>query len=213
MTDRKRIQRLHDAAVRLGARCAHARDTASKSEREPIARIDSYHLGPGPGGGEFTFGPSSGVNNGGKEETDNSPRTPLSPSDTPFVAKDYKRFTAPVGDGQCVALVRATTGAPNHAQWQQGLSLADRPDIPDGTAIATFFDGAYPSWNTGNHAAIFMGYMTQNGQPGIQVYDQYVWKNPPPGSGPIKPPRESFIPFRDGTGPAIHDASRYSVIK
>jgi hypothetical protein len=130
------------------------------------------------------------------------------------VAKDYKSFTSQVGDGQCVRLVQEAADVPNHTLWHEGLSLANRPDIPDGTAIATFFDGVYPSQPTGNHAAIFMRYdVNAQGQPGIEVYDQYVRTNPPPGMPKIKAPGERFILFGNGTGPAISDASRYSVIR
>jgi hypothetical protein len=142
---------------------------------------------------------------------------PLPPSETPCVA-DYDKFKAeiesrkdakgnvqPVGDGQCVALVKRVPGIPQiaHEQWRPGASLADRPNIPEGTAIATFGpDGKYPNNSTGQHAAIFLRYGVKGGKEGIRVYDQYKDKSP----------GESFIAFNNDISWS-RNANAYSVIR
>jgi hypothetical protein len=131
---------------------------------------------------------------------------PLPASETPYVAKDYRRFTTPVGNGQCAVLVEKATGAPLAKYWKQGASIADRPNVPDGTAIATFVGGVYPNKSTGNHAAIFVGYGVKNKKPGIWIYDQFVKD----GTARIG---ARFIGFKHGTGYISNDASRFSVIK
>ena len=88
----------------------------------------------------------------------------------PYVASgEFTSQTTVLGNGQCVALVRALTGAPASSVWREGASIADLLEcngrIPIGTAIATFFDGRYPNWHHGNHAAIFLGW-TANGMEG-----------------------------------------------
>jgi len=108
---------------------------------------------------------------------DNS--SPQSASKPPYVATKYRQFTRMVGDGECVPLVEKATGAPVPAtSWREGKSLADHPDIPEGTAIATFVNGKYPNAPAGNHAAIFVRYATVNGRDAIIIdaiiiYDQY----------------------------------------
>jgi len=67
MIDRERIQRLHDAAVELGACCAHGHDTASGAS---IARFNPNHYGPGPQGGQFA--PSG--DGGGLDENETTHR-------------------------------------------------------------------------------------------------------------------------------------------
>jgi hypothetical protein len=100
----------------------------------------------------------------------------------PYVAKstDLVASSTPFGNGQCVALVRALTGAPTHDLWRQGAKLADAIRTPDGiakgTAIATFFDGAYPSHSSGNHAAIFVSAAADFAS--VQVFDQWVGQPP-----------------------------------
>ncbi len=131
--------------------------------------------------------------------------------ETPYVAKDYRRFTQPVGDGNCVPLVEAATGAPAPAttRWREGAKLVDRPAIPEGTAIATFVDGRYPNWQHGNHAAIFVAYGSQPGRgDGIYVYDQYVNRDKR-----IKAPGISFIPFHPTKGGLSSNGSAFSVIR
>jgi hypothetical protein len=50
----------------------------------------------------------------------------------------------PVGDGECVALVKKAAGAPPTKDWRQGDKVQGNPDIKAGTLIATFDpDGRY----------------------------------------------------------------------
>lgn len=82
------------------------------------------------------------------------------------------------GNGQCVALVRALTGAPPSSIWREGDHLVDLLEsntyIAPGTAIATFFDGRYPNRPHGNHAAIFLRWVGN----GIEVFHQWKGKAP-----------------------------------
>jgi hypothetical protein len=83
----------------------------------------------------------------------------------------------PFGNGQCVALVRALTGAPPSSLWSEGASLVSAlrtGRISKGTAIATFVNGRYPNWKHGNHAAIFVREVTN----GIEIYDQWHRHSP-----------------------------------
>lgn len=90
----------------------------------------------------------------------------------PYTAHDieHRRLGRSVGSGECVALVQAWAGAPNTGSWRQGIKVRGNEHlITKGTAIATFINGQYPSNDTGNHAAIYLG---QN-ELGIQVIDQW----------------------------------------
>lgn len=82
-----------------------------------------------------------------------------------------------VGDGQCVALVKAACGTPQTALWNRG-ALVKGMTISVGTAIATFDppSAEFPNGRYGNHtdgrshAAV---YLSQD-LVGIQVIDQWV---------------------------------------
>ena len=76
-------------------------------------------------------------------------------------------------NGQCVRLLQVEIrGVPHTSQWRPGIKVKGNTDIVKGTAIATFFDGRYPSNNTGNHAAIYVG----QDAGGIWVIDQFKSK-------------------------------------
>ncbi|WP_228895632.1 BPSL0067 family protein [Pseudoduganella aquatica] len=97
----------------------------------------------------------------------------------PYVASEsYSKRTEKVGSGQCVALVKALTGAPATAAWQEGERVEDLLNagktIPEGTAIATFVKGRYPNKATGNHAAIFVRQIPN----GIEIFDQWIGHSP-----------------------------------
>lgn len=103
-----------------------------------------------------------------------------------------------VGNGQCVAYVRAAAGAPPTAQWTQGDKVRDS-GIVSGTAIATFQDGHYQNHTNGDsHAAI---YIEQDGN-GLWVYDQWTGQ----------PVHKRLIRFRGGAGTANNDGDAFSVI-
>jgi hypothetical protein len=68
--------------------------------------------------------------------------------------------------------------------WTPGDTVLENKEVKRGTVIATFYEGVYPSAASGsreyrrvggNHAAIFWGQGTVNGQKGIWVIDQ--WKS------------------------------------
>ncbi len=100
----------------------------------------------------------------------------------PYIAKpsDLVARSTPFGNGQCVALVRAVADVPNHSLWREGAKLADAirttGGIADGTAIATFFNGVYPSQATGNHAAIFVSAAADFTS--VVVFDQWAGQSP-----------------------------------
>jgi len=65
----------------------------------------------------------------------------------------------PFGDGSCVALVKQFTPTLNGRttrQWKQGSKVTDLTSLSPGTAIATFYNGRWPGWDAGNHAAFFL---------------------------------------------------------
>jgi len=100
----------------------------------------------------------------------------------PYVceASSLTESTTAFGHGQCVDLVRTITHAPQTSLWREGAKLADAirtaDGIAPGTAIATFFDGAYPSNASGNHAAIFMS--AAEDLASVRVFDQWVGQTP-----------------------------------
>ena len=184
------------AAVQL--RIPDLPDAAAVSrlrKAEEVQRFNPNHRPAGtPEGGQF----ASLTDARSPASTNQLPK-----GETPYVAKNYKRFKTSVGSGECVPLVQAATGAPNHTKWREGARLSDHPNIPEGTAIATFVDGKYPNAAHGNHAAIFIRYGTENGRDGIYVYDQ--WSTKPPG--------QRFLPFNNASRGRSNDASAFSVIK
>lgn len=103
-----------------------------------------------------------------------------------------------VGDGQCVAFVRASSGAPATASWVQG-ALVKGSAIRTGTAIATFDpDGTYGNHTDGrSHAAI---YVAQDGS-GLQVWDQWVGQ----------PVHQRTIRF--GGAKPVNDGNKFYVIE
>lgn len=122
----------------------------------------------------------------------------------PFIAKGNFTDQANVfGNGQCVALVRTLTGAPASSIWREGEAIVDLLErnayIAPGTAIATFFDGRYPNWNHGNHAAIFLEWAGN----GIEVFHQ--WRG--------KAPHKRVLYFGRKQSPSFLRAEHYSVVK
>ena len=84
----------------------------------------------------------------------------------------YEKVKKVVGNGQCVALLKALTGAPALSLWRKGGDVSDlvaKACIAEGTAIATFMDGRYLNLNYGNHAAIFVREVGVY----LEVFDQY----------------------------------------
>lgn len=197
------------ATVQLCAPDLPDRKAVLRLRKANLLRFNPNHYPAGSGrGGQFAPAVGSpnetaGVIPARDSSSGAAQQRPLPRSETPYVAQHYTRFKTPVGDGQCVALVQAAAGVPNHTQWQEGAPLSDRPDIPEGTAIATFVNGKYPNAPHGNHAAIFVGYGTRSGRDGIWVYDQ--WSGKAPG--------KRFLPFDNASRGRSNDASAFSVIK
>lgn len=73
------------------------------------------------------------------------------------------------GDGQCVTLVKNHTAVGATATWRQGDEVIGSKALAQGTAIATFVNGRYPSHAHGNHAAFYMGQASD----GIYIMDQW----------------------------------------
>jgi hypothetical protein len=123
----------------------------------------------------------------------------------PYVAARPEAFEGRViGAGHCVDFVKAAAaGVPRTAAWREGAPVHGNPDIPRGTAIATFgSNGSYAS-ATGNHAAI---YLDQDDR-GIWVYDQ--WQG--------QPVHRRLIRFAGGSGAKrgikSNDGRRFAVIE
>ena len=105
-----------------------------------------------------------------------------------------------IGAGYCVDFVKAAAGAPQTAAWRKGPQVRGNPNIPWGTAIATFeADGTYTN-ASGNHAAIYL-YQDERG---IWVYDQ--WQG--------RPVHKRLIRFEGGSarGSKSNDGKRFAVI-
>ena len=109
----------------------------------------------------------------------------------------------------CVPLVKKLTGTENvsaKGRWREGEHALDLPDLQPGTAIATFFNGRYPSLPSGNHAAIFLRHVSPSKEyplGGIEVLDQYARK----GKVSIR-----VIPTLKHDGDVPNNARRFSVI-
>jgi len=107
-----------------------------------------------------------------------------------------------VGDGHCVAYVRAAASAPHTSLWIEGRPVYDVVDtLAPGTAIASFnSDGRYGNATDGSsHAAIFL---TADDH-GLKVLDQ--WK--------LHPVAYRVIRAKGGVGMAADDADAFSVIE
>src|SRR6185503_6088580 len=95
----------------------------------------------------------------------------------PYTWPDNARLGTKFGDGQCVAAVRALTGAPASIYWKRGARVLDNPP-PVGTAIATFTqDPRTGQWvYTPGHCAVFK---QLNPDGSIVVWHQnYPWGAP-----------------------------------
>jgi hypothetical protein len=116
-----------------------------------------------------------------------------------YIANDPASYDGQVvGDGQCVAFVRASSGAPQTTAWQPGVAVRGA-NVASGTAIATFVNGSYPSASTGNHAAIYVG----QDATGIQVWDQWLGQ----------PVHMRTIRFKGGVGSPSNDGDAFSIIQ
>ncbi|WP_143748845.1 BPSL0067 family protein [Mesorhizobium sophorae] len=117
-----------------------------------------------------------------------------------YVAPDTDAYMGEVvGDGQCVAYVKAAASCPATSQWAEGSKVRDS-GIATGTAIATFQDGKYNNYTDGrSHAAIFI---SQDGD-GLVVHDQWLGQAV----------HERTIRFKGGSGKPVNDGDAFSVIE
>ena len=121
----------------------------------------------------------------------------------PYVAPHPESYKGKVvGDGQCVAFVKASSDAPQTAQWHRGSKAKGSAEIEKGTAVATFdSNGHYTNSTDGtSHAAIYVGQDVI----GLQVWDQWLGQ----------PIHERTIRFRNGapgTKP-VNDGDAFYII-
>jgi hypothetical protein len=118
-----------------------------------------------------------------------------------FVAADPQRFAGQVvGDGHCVAYVRAAANVPHTSEWRRG-DPARGSNLASGTAIATFHDrGHYENDTTGkSHAAILIAAQSD----GLLVWDQWLGT----------PVHQRVIRFRDGAGVKTNDGDAFHSIE
>lgn len=117
-----------------------------------------------------------------------------------YVSSNYTDYVGQVvGNGQCVAYVKAASGAPASSLWKEGVKVRGA-SLQAGTAIATFQNGQYTnSTNGDSHAAI---YESQDND-GLWVYDQWTGN----------PVSKRLIKFRGGTGTPNNDGDAFSVVE
>lgn len=119
-----------------------------------------------------------------------------------FIARNPEFYLGTsVGNGHCVAYVRAVSDAPQTALWRQGAPVTDVTLPLVHTIIATFDrQGRYANAVDGSsHAAVFIS----RHEAGIEVYDQWVGQ----------PVHRRTIRFRGGQGYAVNDADRFYVVE
>ena len=129
------------------------------------------------------------------------PHMPV-PGEGPYVATDPLTFSGQlVGDGECVAFVRAAANVPHTLTWTRGDLVKGNAVVKPGTAIATFDpNGKYGNQIDGrSHAAIYLDQTEE----GLVVLDQ--WKRPE-----NHPVQVRTIPFGN-TSPA-NDGNQFFVI-
>lgn len=123
-----------------------------------------------------------------------------------YVAATYKKYEGTsVGDGQCVAFVRAASGAPQTTSWVRGEQVKSASGIAVGAVIATFdSNGKYGSRKDGtSHTAIFL----RKTAVGIVVLDQWITH------GVRQPVHERTIRFNNAAGKKINNGDEYYVVK
>lgn len=112
-------------------------------------------------------------------------------------------MTEPVtSQGSVFSLVEKFTLAVPTSQWKEGARVKGNYALRIGTAIATFINGRYPSYATGNHAAFYCGQDAS----GIWVVDQ---------SNHFQKIRKRKIFFKGNVGGIrrVNDGDAYSVIE
>jgi hypothetical protein len=118
-------------------------------------------------------------------------------------AEDDLKATPLIGNGQCVTLVEVKAGVPNHTLWRKGPLVKDNTAVPPGTAIAAGWnkEGLYPSYPTGNHAAIYL----EATDTGIIVVDQFRGIN-------LRTQRPRTLRFGDRNNAPVNDGNAFHII-
>jgi hypothetical protein len=100
--------------------------------------------------------------------------------DMPYVYKDAEALTGqpPVDNSQCVRLLQTKMDEigvplPHTSMWIAGEPVWGNIALRKGTCIATFEEGKYHSWSSGNHAAFYVG----QDAAGIWMVEQYAGAN------------------------------------
>jgi hypothetical protein len=116
----------------------------------------------------------------------------------------------PVGDGECVALVKKTAGAPPTRDWRQGEKVRGNDHIIPGTLIATFDpDGRYGNHtNQTSHAALYL----DQDENGMRVIDQWNKRDKNGNIIGQQPPHIRYIKFNNPTGMGIDQGENYHVV-
>ncbi|HME22268.1 MAG TPA: BPSL0067 family protein [Acetobacteraceae bacterium] len=112
-----------------------------------------------------------------------------------------------VGDGECVAYVRAACPAlPNTHQWKKGVA-ANGGNLPSGTIIATFrgSDGGYNASDGLQHAAVFLSETPT----GLRVLDQFNAH----GNNPGQHVQERPLPYGNPSSPVNDGNQFYAILK
>ena len=110
-----------------------------------------------------------------------------------------------VGNGHCVAYVRASAYAPAAATWKQGSQVKGQTDLPVGTVIATFdSNGQYGNRKDGtSHTAIYL----RQDETGVYVLDQWITQGVP------QPVHERRIRFNNAKAKRINNGDEYYVVE
>ncbi|MGH6928399.1 MAG: BPSL0067 family protein [Dongiaceae bacterium] len=117
-----------------------------------------------------------------------------------WVIKDFDKLEGKVvGSGKCPGIVQSHGGLPLVKAWFEGPKVRGLSVTPYGTAVATFVNGRYPNWETGNHVAI---YIDQHPAKGVLVFDQ--WTGEPAGY--------RWMKFGDGVSDRSNDGAALSII-
>jgi hypothetical protein len=130
-----------------------------------------------------------------------------------YVSANPKKFlNTSVGNGQCVAFVRAAAQVGHTSTWTRGESVRGARLVV-GTAIATFDkNGKYANDTSGlSHAAIYLG----QDAIGVQVLDQWVKKKHLANGAvdlEVINVHERTLRFQDNAS-AVNDGRNYYVIE
>lgn len=124
----------------------------------------------------------------------------------------------PIGDGDCVDLVRGSIESLKKAptrEWRPGERVLDSKDLKPGTAIATFLCGFYPQdGETGKHAAIFVRYMGKPNPDG--TYNEFMvmeqWKGKLPSTRVLRKKGRVDMKCTGGIYDASNSADAFHVI-